>query len=298
MWIYTSIQSNKIKSACLFVSFPILLYIVCFIICLIVFKDSQVAKAQTNEIFIILWPIILIWWIISLIYQKQIIFKYTWAKDLDRKDNPRIYNIVENLCISKGIQTPHIGIIQDSSMNAFATWRDINNSWIVFTSWLINKLDDREIQAVAGHELTHLLNKDCRLMAIIVVYIWAITTIWQILLRTSWWSRNSKSSGLIPIIWLTCLILWYVFYPLIRLAISRKREFLADAWSVILTKDNQSMISALQKISTDSAVESIQRDTVAAMCIENPIPKIKKWLWNLLSTHPSIEDRIAALKSY
>ena len=95
-----------------------------------------------------------------------------------------------------------------------------------------------------------------------------------------------------------CLVLWYIFYPLIRLAISRKREYLADAGSVLLTRDRDAMISALQKISTDSTVESIQRDTVAAMCIENPLGKLKKWLSNLLSTHPSIEDRIAALDSY
>ena len=138
-------------------------------------------------------------------------------------------------------------------------------------------------------------------MAVIVVYIWILTTIWSYIIRRGiTWSSNSKSKLklALPIIWIICLLLWYLFYPLIRLAISRKREYLADAGSVLLTKDRDAMISALQKISTDSEVESIQRDTVAAMCIENPIPKLKKWISNLLSTHPSIEDRIAALKNY
>ena len=186
-------------------------------------------------------------------------------------------------------------------MNAFATWRSDKDSRVVFTTWLINRLEDREIEAVAWHELTHIANRDCRLMAVIVVYIWILTTIWSYIIRLGlWWSSSSKSKLklALPTIWVICLVLWYIFYPLIRLAISRKREYLADAWSVLLTKDRDSMISALQKISTDSAVESIQRDTVAAMCIENPIPKLKKWISNLLSTHPSIEDRIAALKNY
>jgi len=303
MWIYESINSNKTKTVALLICFPLLLFIVTYIIVIIFSKwNAQEAVQQWIDIALTLSIIVTIIWTISLFYQKKIIFWYTWAKELERKDNPRIYNIVENLCISKWLQTPKIGIIQDNSMNAFATWRNEKDSRIVFTTWLINRLEDREIEAVAGHELTHITNRDCRLMAVIVVYIGILTTIWVYIFRYWFfsWNRNSKSKiwAIIPIIWLVCIILWYLFYPLIRLAISRKREYLADAGSVLLTKDRDAMISALQKISTDSEVESIQRDTVAAMCIENPIPKIKKSFANLLSTHPSIEDRVAALRNY
>jgi len=264
-------------------------------------ESASENASNAVDIALTLSIIVTIIWTIALFAQKKIIFGYTWAKELERKDNPRIYNIVENLCISKWLRTPKIWIIQDNSMNAFATWRSEKDSRVVFTTWLINRLEDREIEAVAWHELTHIANRDCRLMAVIVVYIWILTTIWSYIIRRGIsWSSNGKSKLklALPIIWIICLVLWYVFYPLIRLAISRKREYLADAGSVLLTRDRDAMISALQKISTDSAVESIQRDTVAAMCIENPIPKIKKSFANLLSTHPSIEDRVAALKNY
>lgn len=300
MWIQSSISSNKAKTIALLISFPVLLYLITYIIIRIVEKWEEWTLESATNTALTLSIVITVIWIISLFFQKKIIFGYTWAKELQRKDNPKIYNIVENLCITKGIQTPKIGIIQDNSMNAFATWRSEKDSRVVFTTWLIDRLEDREIEAVAWHELTHIANRDCRLMAVIVVYIWVITTIWSYIIR--WWiywnSGKSRSRSIIPLIWIMCLILWYIFYPLIRLAISRKREYLADAWSVLLTRDRDAMISALKKISTDSAVESIQRDTVAAMCIENPIPKLKKWLSNLLSTHPSIEDRIAALQNY
>jgi len=302
MWIQASISSNKAKTIALLISFPVILYFITYVIMLIVGKWEEGTLESATNVSLTLSIIITVIWLISLLYQKKIIFKYTWAQELQRKDNPKIYNIVENLCITKWLQIPKIGIIQDESMNAFATWRNEKDSRIVFTTWLINRLEGREIEAVAWHELTHIANRDCRLMAIIVVYIWVITTIGSYILRWwVYWSSSSKSKWkgmIIPLIWVACLILWYIFYPLIRLAISRKREYLADAWSVLLTRDRDAMISALKKISTDSTVESIQRDTVAAMCIENPIPKIKKWLSNLLSTHPSIEDRIAALQKY
>lgn len=302
MWIQQSISSNKTKTILLLICFPVLLYLITYIVMLIIPTWESAGQNAANAIDIALTVsiIVTIIWTISLFAQKKIIFNYTWTKELERKDNPRIYNIVENLCISKGIKTPKIWIIQDSSMNAFATWRSDKDSRVVFTTWLINRLEDREIAAVAWHELTHIANRDCRLMAVIVVYIWILTTIWSYIIRRGvWWnSSKSKLKLALPIIWGICLVLWYIFYPLIRLAISRKREYLADAWSVLITRDRDAMISALQKISTDSTVESIQRDTVAAMCIENPLGKIKKGFSNLLSTHPSIEDRIAALKNY
>ena len=297
MWINESIKSNKLKTIALLISFPVVLFLIVYIVA-IIFSSGTVN--DVINISLIISIVVTIIWTISLFFQKKIIFGYTWAKELSRKENPKIYNIVENLCISQWIKTPKIGIIQDSSMNAFATGWSEKDSWVVFTTWLIDKLQDREIEAVAWHELTHIANRDCRLMAVIVVYIWIISTVWSYMLRwwIYWWNNDKSKLKLIPLIWLICISLWYIFYPLIRLAISRKREYLADAWSVLMTKDRNAMISALQKISTDPTVETIQKDTVAAMCIENPLWKMKKWLTNLLATHPSIEDRIAALNNY
>ncbi len=316
MWIQTSIWSNTFKTFLLIALFPILLFWIILIVFSIIFYNeawiwqSAIDKSfiQTIEIFIILWPIIFIWLIISFWFHKQIIFNFSWAVPITRKEYPEIYNIVENLCISKGLPTPNIWILEDDSLNAFATWWELKKSWIVFSRWLLKKLNKQEIEAVAAHELTHIINKDSMLMIVIIVFIWAIATIWEILfriaMRSSSWSSNKKNwqiTLIMLIVWLCFLILWYLAFPLIQLAISRKREFLADAWSVELTKDKYALISALQKISQDPVIESIKKETVAAICIESPFNK-EKWFWhfisNLLSTHPSIENRIKALENY
>lgn len=185
-------------------------------------------------------------------------------------------------------------------MNAFATGRGQNNAWIVFSRGILHKLDKKEIEAVAGHELTHIINKDVLLMVCVVVFIGIFTTLGQILIRIR--VGNSKESGkaqlAVFLIGLGLMILGYLLFPFIRLAISRKREFLADAGSVELTKDREAMISALSKIDTDARIESIEKDTVAAMCIDNPFEKktTKSRRQNLRSTHPSIERRIEALR--
>ena len=304
--IQTSINGNRSKSIFLMILFPAFLYaMIAIVFAILLFKNQETwgtfseAWANglyiTNNVFIRLWPIILIRWMISFLFYRQIIFKFSGAKPITRKENPKIYNIVENLCISRWLPIPHIGIIDDISMNAFATWWRTKDSWIVFSRWIIERLDDHEIEAVAAHELTHIMNKDSLMMIIIVVFIGVVGTLGQILIRSWWRSKNGKWSGQIQLIWLILIVLWYIIYPLIRLAISRKREYLADAWSVELTKDKYAMISALKKISTNSEIESIQKETVAMMCIESPFGGTTP---HLFSTHPSIKNRIKALESY
>lgn len=138
-------------------------------------------------------PFMFLWLLIWIYFQKQIIFSFTWSKEIERKDNPKIYNIVENLAISRWLPVPKIWIIEDSSMNAFATWWSPKNSYIVFSRWLIEKLSDKEIEAVAWHEMTHIINRDVKVMVIINVFIWMIWTVWYIMLR-SWWNTNRSSN--------------------------------------------------------------------------------------------------------
>lgn len=319
VWLQSSIWSNRFKTILLILIFPTFLYGLIFLTIGIINHNQlwnteivnnnwKEAQSLTTDIFIILWPIIIIWLLLWLLFHRQLIFSFSWAIPVTRKEYPEIYNIVENLCISRWLPTPNIGILEDDSYNAFALWRDVKKSWIVFSRWIINKLNKQEIEAVAGHELTHIINKDSLVMIIIIVFIWAIATIWEILFRVaikSWkwsWKKDWRLIGIMLIVWICFLVLWYLLFPLIRLAISRKREYLADAWSIELTKNNHAMISALQKISSDPVIETIKKWTVAAMCIENPFSKDNWWFMkffsNLLSTHPSIEDRIKALKSY
>ncbi|EKE26986.1 MAG: hypothetical protein ACD_4C00092G0002 [uncultured bacterium (gcode 4)] len=261
------------------------------------------------NIFKFLWPVILVWALISFMFYRQIIFAFTDAKAITRKENPEIYNIVENLCISRWLPTPNIWILEDDSLNAFAVGWNPKKAWIVFSRWIINKLNKQEIEAVAAHELTHIINKDWLLLVTVIVFIWAVAAIWEIMFRSArymWWSKNSNSKWnqlqlFFILLWLALLFLWYMVLPLVQLAVSRKREYLADAGSVELTKDKYSMITALQNISQDSTIESIKKDSISALCIESPFPKAKWFMSHFhefFSTHPSIENRVAMLEKY
>ena len=237
-------------------------------------------------------------------------FWLSWAKAITRKENPEIYNIVENLCIERWLPMPKIAIMNEPGMNAFATWWKQDDSWVAFTSGLLQNLNKNEIEAVAGHELTHLMNRDSLLMYVAYVFVWVVSVVWQFILRT--WSSSSswkKSSG-IAIFWVAFLLLGYLFYPLVRLAISRKREYMADLWSVELTRDNQSMISALKKISTNSYVEKANTN-ISSFFIADPKNYLrgnsvlnrasqtpKKIKTSIRDSHPSIDDRIARLQQY
>jgi len=251
----------------------------------------------TFDTFRIVIVIMLIWGFVSFYFQKDIMFWFSWAKPVTRKQNPKIYNIVENLCISRGIQPPKVGIIEDDSLNAFATGRKMDDSRIVFTRGLLNTLNDREIEAVAGHELTHLLNKDCKLMFVGTVVVGVISLIGEILIRTTSRKDENGKGNILVLVGFAFIILWYLIYPLLRLAISRKKEFLADLGSVELTHNGEAMISALEKISGRSEVKGSNKQ-IAMFYIETPTENRKKESSSLFDTHPSIDERIDAIKAY
>ena len=308
-----SIWSNKMKTWMLIFLLPLFLGLALFVVFylnsgdskqydeygnLIAYKEvsSQerlmVAEQETGKILVVLWPVLMIWMLIAFFFQRQLIFSFSGAKPITRQEHPEIYNIVENLCISRGLPTPKIWIIDQEWMNAFALGWRASDSRIVFTTGLLEKLDKREIEAVAAHELTHIINKDSLLMLVMVLYIWVIAMLGEILIR-AWSRRDNEKGNVLPLVGIVLMVLGYLVYPLIRLAISRKREFLADAGSVELTKDNQAMISALRKISQEPEVD-VKNKEMSAMFIANPFGKVSSWF----QTHPSIEDRIKALESY
>ena len=303
VWIQTAIWANRLRTLYLIFLFPAFLLGIFWLFFGIRTGNWQEWWTETIQTFYIIWPIILVWALLSFFLHRQIIFSFSWAEPISRISNPDIYNIVENLCISRWLPVPKIAILNDKSLNAFAVGWNPKNSWIVFSKWIIEKLNKKEIEAVAAHELTHIMNKDSMLMIIIVVFIWAVAWLGEIMFR-SWLrlrsSNNSKWTAQIKLflimVWLLLLILWYLIFPLVQLAISRKREFLADAGSAQLTKNPQALISALLKISQDPIIEDIDKPSIAAMCIANPLSS--SFFKNLFSTHPSIEDRIKMLKKY
>ncbi len=300
IWLQTSKTQNNLRVVFLISLLPLLVFLCLLAFYTIAYKWIGFQESLNMSWMTVLYasPLILLWLIIWVSLQKSIIFNFTQAREIQRKDNPEIYNIVENLCISRGLPIPKIWIIDDDSMNAFATWWSPKNSYIVFSKWLIEKLDKREIEAVAWHELTHIMNWDVKTMVITNVFIWIIWTIWYILMRT-----RSKKNNQFIILWLFLYLLSLILLPLINLAISRKKEFLADAWSVELTKDKDSMIKALQKISTDARIEYIdwKSSTVSSMFIYSPKNNKKSafsFISNIMSTHPPIEERIELLQKY
>ena len=265
-----------------------------------------------------IFPLVLIGlgirWLVSFFLQKDIMFWLSGAKAITRKENPELYNIVENLCISRWLPMPKIAIMDEPWMNAFATGWKKSDSWIAFTSGLVQNLNKREIEAVAWHELTHLINKDSLLMYVAYVFVWVVTLVGQYGLRIWYTNSSSRKNLWVLIFGIAFLVLWYLFYPLVRLAISRKREYMADLGSVELTRDNQSMISALRKISGNSYVANAN-SWISSFFIAEPkvsisdISSAEYWMWNYASkdwktktsirdSHPSIDDRIDRLKSY
>ena len=319
-WMQSFKEENQRKTVLLLILLPAFLILVFWVILSLCFT-SPISRSKWWNMTLGIFPLVLIGlgirWIVSFFLQKDIMFWLSGAKPITRKENPEIYNIVENLCISRWLSMPKIAIMNEQWMNAFATWWRQKDSRIAFTSGLLQNLNKREIEAVAGHELTHLMNKDSLLMYVAYVFVWVVSLAWQILLRSNlYWSSssNNNSKGLNGwfIFWLAFLALWYLFYPLIRLAISRKREYMADLGSVELTMDSQAMISALKKISTNSYVSSAN-DSISAFFIAEPkilgINKVKQWMKHYASSerktktsiwdsHPSIDDRIARLQDY
>lgn len=310
IWLRSAISHNRLRVVYLTLLLPLIIYLCVFVWLILSLKSDW---NSTNHIVYSLeyaWyllllssPVLILWLIIWVNLQKSIIFWFTWAKEITRVENPEIYNIVENLCISRWLPVPKIWIIYDDSMNAFATWWNPKSSHIVFSKWLIDKLSKEEIEAVAWHELTHIINWDVKTMVIVNVFIWMIWTIWYILLRSwkGWW--NNKKWDWLMILGLILYLVSLLILPLINMAISRKKEFLADAWSVELTKNRDSMINALKKISTDARIEAIdwKWSSVASMFIYSPKNNKQgflKFFSNLMSTHPAIEERIEMLEKY
>ena len=219
------------------------------------------------------------------------------AREIQKKDNPRLWRIVENLSITTGQPMPKVYIVDDSALNAFATGRKPEASHVAFTSGLLDSLSDTEVEAVAAHELGHIKNYDIRLMMVVLACVTAITIVSQFALRMMWWGDdgdNNNSNPLMMIVGVVLIILAPFIGVLVQLAVSRRRELLADATGALTTRYPEGLISALEKISQQGSALKKGNTATAHMYFSNPLKKGS--FQKLLSTHPPIEDRIAALK--
>lgn len=240
--------------------------------------------------------------IASFWYSDKIVLAMTRAKPLEKKDNPELYRVVENLCITAGLPMPRIYIIPEAQANAFATGRDKNHAVVAVTKGLLEKLDKSELEGVIAHELSHIGNKDMLLMTLVVVLVGFVAILSNWFMRMTLFGgarrRDNRDSGQLGAILMLAGFVLAILSPivamLIQLAISRKREFLADASSALLTRYPDGLARALEKISSDRTPMRTASTSTAHLFIANPFRG--KNLSSLFMTHPPIEERIKVLR--
>lgn len=315
--IQTQQSRNNSRSVFLLVLFPCLVaglsYLACYLLILFGYGKNMSTEVlpMTNQFYFSSLPytmgLVGIWFLIAYIANTHIINAATGAKPLDRKDNKRVYNLVENLCMSQGMKMPKINIIYDNSLNAYASGINERTYTVTLSQGIINKLSDEELEAVIAHELTHIRNHDVRLLIISIVFVGIFSMLAQIAFYTVTHVRvrgNNKNGGGVIIIMLIALLIaaiGFFFASLMRFAISRKREYMADAGSAEMTKNPLALASALRKISADPNIEAVKREDVAQLFIQHPGKQAKSSLSGfsgLFSTHPPIEKRIEVLEQF
>lgn len=239
---------------------------------------------------------------ISYFWSDKIVLGISGAKPIKKKDNPELYRLVENLCIAAGLPTPKIYVMNDSATNAFATGRNPEHAAIAFTSGILEKLDKQELEGVTAHELSHVGNRDTLLMSVVSILVGLLALLSDWFLRSMWFSGrdNDRESNntIFVVLALVAAILAPIIATLIQLAISRRREFLADASGVLLTRYPQGLASALQKISSDREPLEAANKGTAHLYIVNPFKgqQAASFLANLFNTHPTIDARLKALR--
>ena len=309
--LQSQIWRNNSNSVLLLVMFPIIFFVLTWLFFFFLSLSAEHHRTidQINQSFIVTAPFllggVLLWFIIAWFSHTAMINSATDSKPLSRNENKRVYNLVENLCISTGMTTPKINIIDDDSLNAFASGIDQRTFSISLSKGIIEKLNDEELEAVIAHELTHIRNRDVRLLIVSIIFVGIFAFISQAIFRTLQWGGGGRgkkdSGGWAIIIALALALLGLLISSLLRFALSRKREFLADAGSAELTHRPLALASALRKISEDPTIEAVKRKDIAQMFIENPQGKEKKSSFSLgmlFATHPPIDKRIQLLEQF
>jgi heat shock protein HtpX len=270
------------------------------------FATEQKDYDIINDQFVGVVPFVLIgtsiWFVIAWFFNLSMIKMATGSKPLNRIDNKRVYNLVENICISKGMRIPQIFIIEDDSLNAFASGINENTFSVSLSRGIIEKLDDDELEGVIAHELSHIRNRDVRLMIVSIIFVGIFAFIAEMALRSlrfGAFSRRGKNGGAVILVALAVSAICYLIALLLRFGISRSREYMADAGAAEMTRKPYALASALRKINRDPLIEAVHNRDVAQLFIENPQPEEKKFsISKLFSTHPPIQKRIELLDQF
>ncbi len=316
--LQSQINNNNFKSVLLLIAFPLLLLglVWLFFLSMNLYMADEESIFRMNDVnisfirtipFVII--IVLIWFLIAWLSHSTLILRATGAKPLERKTNKRVYNLVENLCISRGIKVPKIYIIEDNSLNAYASGLSDKTFAVTFSRGIINKLDDDELEGVIAHELTHIINRDVRLLIVSIIFVGIFSFVTEIAFRslryTGGRSSGKKEGGTLAIVLIILLlgIIGMILSSLFRFSLSRKREYLADAGAVEMTKKPLALASALKKVSKDPWIEAVKRDDVAQMFIDHPTKKkdrksFSSFFGGIFATHPPIKERIQVLEQF
>jgi heat shock protein HtpX len=321
--LYTHIASNRFRSMLLLAGLFVLIYVLVFAGALIAevllngsgSVDYYLAAASRDLIkaFPFATTGAALWIMVAYWFHQSIIDAVTGGEDATRQQQPRLYNLLENLCISRGIAMPKLKVMESDALNAFATGLNPRQYSVTVTTGLLRALNDQEIEAVLGHELTHIRNGDVQLMVIAMIIAGVVGFAAELFFRLFFYSNwnfgsgrsssRSSSSGddrkggggaiVVIILAVALLALAWMLSLVVRLALSRSRELLADAGSVELTKNPDAMISALRKIENRGELQGAT-SAVMEMCIDNP----REGFADLFSTHPSVDSRVAALVKF
>lgn len=302
--IRQQIARNNTKSILFLLAFPLLILVGAYVV-LYILSDQDIE--HTNTQFLSTIPMVLIgvaiWFFISYFFHTQMIQSATHSRPLERRENMRVYNLTENLCMSVGMTMPKLYIIESDALNAFASGINEKTFAVTLTRGIINALNDEELEGVIAHELTHIRNRDVRLLIVTIVFVGIFATIADFALRmllngsmsSSRNRKNDKGGGaLVLLIILLVAGAIYFLSILFKLALSRSREYMADAGAVELTRNSLALASALKKISGHSTIREVQNDEVKELFIDYKA----QGFFSLFATHPPIEKRIQVLEQY
>lgn len=329
--IQTQIQRNNMMSILLLLMFPIIILGMIWVFLALInyfgngyYNDygelvHQLSIDEVNYYFITTIPWVIvgvgIWFCIAYFSNTSMIRNAVGAQSVTRMENPRLYNIVENLCMTCNMEMPKINIVNDPGLNAFASGIDNKSYTVTVTTGLMNLLNDQELAGVIGHELMHIRNRDTRLLITSIIFVGIVSTIMSMALRMMNNvmvfgryhdnDRDGRGSGLsfwlILIVGIICTFIAYIFTLITRFAISRKREYMADAGGAELCGDPLALASALRKISGNPGLGSTKREDVAQLFIIHPKDMesgFMNFMNSLFSTHPDTEKRIAILEQF
>lgn len=298
--LHEQIRSNNFKSALILTAFPLLVLVGVYAVVFFMFGGKENMDV-VNLRFLKTIPFVIagvaIWFLIAYFANSAMIQAASGARPLERKENMRIYNLTENLCMSVGMKMPKLFIIDTPALNAFASGINEKTYAVTLTTGIIDALSDEELEGVIAHELTHIRNKDVRLLIISIIFVGIFAFIVDVLFRNMLWggNRKNKDDNKLLIIILLVSVVAYFLSILFKFALSRKREYLADAGAVELTRNSRALASALRKISGNSEVESVKSNDVKQMFIEHKALDGSGFM-GLFATHPPIEKRIAILE--